>query len=283
MNKELVQLTEHCYYYDARVTRRPLLSCVVGDDQVLFVDSGASIMHMQDMLDLCSQDNLHPNLPRLGVLTDYHINHSLGMQACPFVFVSHKITKEKLQEMHEWSFTEAALTKKISTNEILISELKGLKKEWSDRSELVIQIPCIIYRHQLELDLGHISCMLEHIESDHSQDSTIVYVKEDQVLFIGDCLEPGYDGNTPYFTRQIFNVMEILLGYKAKYYVTSKKHKIYTQNDFFEYCEYLRIIGATVSDYIDDLEAIEESLGGIDKDDLKYIEAFVEGIKRGRN
>lgn len=281
MNKELKQLTEHCYYYDSKVTRRPLLCCVVGDEQVLFINTGASKMHMKDMLELYDNLGKDPSLSRLGVLTDYHINHSLGLQSCTFPVVSHKITKDLLVEMQSWDFSDSLLTKKAAKNIILNSEVKGLKKEWPIRDDLDIAIPCIIYRHQLELDLGHLPVKLEHIESDHSEDTTIVYIEGDEILFVGDALEPAYDGNVSYYTRQIFNVMETLLNYEAKYYVTSKKHRIFTQNDFFEYCEYLRILGATVSEYGDDLERIEDSLGGISKDDLRFIQQFVEGKKRG--
>ena len=279
----LKQLTEHVYYYvDHRNKRRPLVACIVGDDQVLFIDAGISIEHMQDMLNQFENMHYHQDLPRLGVITNSHISHVLGLQACHFPYIAHKISKENLQDMFTWDWSDKSLDRLVRQNKLSAREVKNLKKEWSNREDLEIQIPCIIYRHQLELDLGHISCMLEHIESDFSEDSTIVYLKEDQVLFIGDCMDFGVQHITPCYSKQLFTVIDLLLSYDAKYYVFASENKIMDRNEFIEHCEYLRLLGATVSQNYDDIDAIEEELGKIKKEDMKYIHAFIEGLKEGR-
>lgn len=283
-DNKLKKLTEHVFYLsNPHDKKRPLLACIVGDDQVLFVDAGISIAHMQEMLDQFDAMAYHHKLPRLGVITDSHCQHSLGLQACHFPYIAHKISKEHLQEMYEWDWSDKSLDHLAKENKIPVQEVKNLKKEWPHREEtLVVQIPCIIYRHQLELDLGHVSCMLEHIESDYSEDSTIVYLKEDKVLFIGDCMNFGIHYVTPSYSKQLFTVIDLLLSYDAEYFVFSSEKKIMDRNEFIEYCEYLRLLGATVSQNYDDMEVIEKELGVIKKEDIKYIYAFIEGLKRGR-
>ena len=285
MVESFIKLSEHCYCYESKSAKRSLLGVVIGDDQVLFVNGGISPMQMGQMLDFFRGLDYHTDLPPLGVITDHGLKHVLGMQACgKMPFISHSITKQKLDEMKNWKFTDKFLEKKVNNQEILASDLKALKKEWPEERQVEIMIPCIIYRHKLELDLGHISCKLEHIESDHAEDTTIVFIEEDGVMFIGDILEPGYQGHSSYYTKKLMSVMDILMSYKAKYYVTSKGSKIYNQNDFFEYCEYLRIVGATVAEHYENFQAIEEALGGdLDKDDHTLIGAFINGIAVEKN
>jgi glyoxylase-like metal-dependent hydrolase (beta-lactamase superfamily II) len=74
----------------------------------------------------------------------------------------------------------------------------------------------------MELDLGGIHCLIEHVGGDHADDSSVVYVKEDKVLFLGDCLYPDYKGDrwryTVKGTQALLNRLE---KYDADLYVLS--------------------------------------------------------------
>lgn len=283
MIAKLKKLTEHVYYLaDGNGHKRPLLTCVAGDNQLLVIDGGASVEHMEVMLkEIKAQENLKA-LSELGVVSDCHWNHVLGLQACHFPYIAHKLAKDKMQEMASWTWADSDLVHYVETSKLLPSEEKDIKKELPHRDNLHIQVPCIMYRHQLELDLGHLFCLLVHMESDHSPDSTIVYIEKDKVLFVGDCIGFGIHYTTPSYSRQLFKVIDGLLAYDAEYYIFSSENKILNRSEFIEYCEYLKLLGATVSQHYDDMDAIENELGSIKKEDIKYIHAFIEGLKRGK-
>ncbi len=40
----------------------------------------------------------------------------------------------------------------------------------------------------MELDLGEVTCVLKHVGGDHAHDSVVIYVKEEKILFLGDCI-----------------------------------------------------------------------------------------------
>lgn len=282
MLHQLKKLSEHVYYLDGRGDKRPLLACIAGENQLLIVDAGYSVEHMQIMLDLIDEDECLSKLSKLGVLSDCHWYHVFGMQACHFPYVAHKLTKERLQEMSNWRWLDQDLSRHLKLGKLIPLEVKEIKKEVLNREHLKIQVPCIMYRHQLELDLGQITCLLEHVESDHSIDSTIVYLEEDKVLIVGDCMRVGMHYTTPSYSRILFNVIDTLLSYDAMYYVFSAESIVMDRNEFIEFCEYLRLLGATVSTHYDDFEAIEAELGKIKKEDVRFIHAFVEGLKRGK-
>lgn len=283
MALKLKPLTQHVYCLsDSLDRKKPLLVCIAGDDQLLMIDGGASIHHMEAMLAEIEQDNTLNSLSKLGVVSDCHWNHVFGLQVCHFPYIAHKQAKDTLEKMAAWDWSDEMLERYIKEDKLLPSEVKEIKREMPDRSDLHIQVPCIMYRHQLELDLGNLSCLLEHIESDHSPDSTVVYLKEDKVLVVGDCMNFGMHYTTPSYSRQLFHVIDMLLAYDAEYFVFSSENKVLDRNEFIEHCEYLKLLGATVSQHYDDFEAIENELGSIKKEDIKYIHAFIEGLKRGK-
>ncbi|MFP3381085.1 MBL fold metallo-hydrolase, partial [Bacillus sp. SIMBA_069] len=58
------------------------------------------------------------------------------------------------------------------------------------RSEISIVPPTVVFEDRLEIDLGQVTCILQHVGGDHAQDSIVLYVKEAKTLFLGDCLAP---------------------------------------------------------------------------------------------
>lgn len=283
MTFQLKALTKHVYCLtDTFDRKKPLLVCIAGEDQLLMIDGGSSIVHMEAMLEEIKQNKALNSLSKLGVVSDCHWNHVFGLQVCHFPYIAHKLAKDKLEKMAAWDWSDESLDQYVKDGKLLPSEVKEIKREMPNRHALQIQVPCIMYRHQLELDLGNLSCLLEHIESDHSADSTIVYLEEDKVLVVGDCMNLGMHYTTPCYSRQLFHVIETLLGYDAEYFVFSSENKVLNRSEFIEHCEYLKLLGATVSGHYDDFEAIENELGSIKKEDIKYIHAFIEGLKRGK-
>lgn len=87
---------------------------------------------------------------------------------------------------------------------------------------------------------------------------------------------------TPSYSRQLFHIIDMLLAFDAKYYIFSFKNKIFSRNAFIEHCEYVKLLVEKVSQYYDDFEVIESELGSIKKEDIIYIHAFIEGLKRGK-
>ena len=51
----------------------------------------------------------------------------------------------------------------------------------------------------MEIDLGGITCIVEHVGGVHAPDSSIIYVVEDKVLFLADCVyQDFYSGEWSY-------------------------------------------------------------------------------------
>lgn len=62
-----------------------------------------------------------------------------------------------------------------------------MKKEYELISDIKITSPDIVFADKLLFALGGINCVIERVGGDHSPDSTVIYVAEEGVLFLGDC------------------------------------------------------------------------------------------------
>ena len=62
------------------------------------------------------------------------------------------------------------------------------QKEFNEKARNIKIIPpTLTFENQLELDLGEVTCVLKHVGGD-AHDSVVMYIKEEKILFVGDCL-----------------------------------------------------------------------------------------------
>ena len=77
----------------------------------------------------------------------------------------------------------------LSMNDCIRNEYKGGKE--------VIVVPAdMVFAGEMTLDLGGVTVKVVETEAPHTDDSTVVYVVEDKVLFLGDSTCGSFPGNT---------------------------------------------------------------------------------------
>lgn len=85
---------------------------------------------------------------------------------------------------------------------------------------ITIVSPNLTFKNNLVLDLGGVRCIVKHVGGDHSQDSSIVFVEEEKVLFLGDCLYPSvYSEQPQYKKKNIKRVLKNIEMFNADYYL----------------------------------------------------------------
>ncbi|MNH99433.1 hypothetical protein D3C73_522040 [compost metagenome] len=82
--------------------------------------------------------------------------------------------------------------------------------------------PDIVFSSNIDIDLGGVTCELSHVGGDHSADSCFLYIREDNVLFLGDALGPSvYGGPRRYSSTGFLKLLGLAYGYNAQWYVES--------------------------------------------------------------
>jgi len=241
MEKNLKQLTNRIYYlpHDPE-TDRPILSAICGEHQTLIVDAGNSDAHAK--LFLGEIDRRQINNYNSIVLTHWHWDHSFGTNQMNMLTIAHEKTKTQLKKIMDYEWSDEALDDRveIGLEHQFCSEM--IKKEFGVDRNITITLPNITFKEELEIDLGGIRCVIKHVGGDHSDDSSLIFVEEEKVLFLGDCLYPSIYTQKPQYkidnVRQLIENIEI---FDAEIYVLSHESPL-SKDKFMGYINLLKLI-----------------------------------------
>ena len=174
---ELKRLTEHIWMMPYEEERdRPNLCYVKGGRMSLAVDAGHSAAHVREFYALLEKENLP--LPDLTVLTHWHWDHTFGMHAVHGLTLANERTNRYLAEWKE-------KIEKNGPGEFLAIH-ESIWREYPAGTEVTVRTADIVFDGELTLDLGGCTVKVVQAEAPHTDDSTLVYVENDRVLFVGD-------------------------------------------------------------------------------------------------
>jgi glyoxylase-like metal-dependent hydrolase (beta-lactamase superfamily II) len=203
-------------------TDRPLLGAVAGTEATLWVDAGASPAHASAFLQALSAHGLPP--VRYVVYTHWHWDHVWGGSELEAryqpTFIAHELTRDKIRAQARLRWDDASMEERFRAGDESAPSFEHMKAELPSRADLVLVPPTVSFRQQLEIDLGGVSCSVEHVGGDHSSDSALVHVRERKVLFMGDALYTSFYAVGKHYTRQtIFQLLERVLSFDAEIFL----------------------------------------------------------------
>ena len=182
---ELTKVTDRVWYYPFEKERdRPILGYVKGDEWSLAIDAGHSRQHTLEFYSALEKAGLP--LPYVTVLTHWHWDHSFGMHAIKGKCISNEKTKNHLLEFKK-GFADHGVEGFLAMDECIRKEYSDLKN-----NPVVISVPDTIFSNEMRLDAGNCPIHLLHAESPHTDDSTLIVVESEKVLFLGDAAGGEY-------------------------------------------------------------------------------------------
>lgn len=283
-NHTLSQIAAHVHWLSAdSTTDRPILGVVGGARSTLLIDAGNSPAHAHTLLRELALRKLAQ--PAYAMLTHWHWDHVFGTAALDLPTFAHVETKRIVEIMARLDWSDAALDRRVAEGSEIAFCRDMLKVELPDRSELTIRPPEIGFSAQVDLDLGGVTCHLVHVGGDHSPDSSIAYVPEDRVVFLGDCIyEDLYHGPRRLTTATLFPLLDCLLGYDAEYYLAAHHAEPLSKAQLADEAELLKTIGGLVDRTGPDRDAILAQLPNalsapIDGDQIEIADAFLAGLR----
>ena len=174
---ELKRLTEHIWYMPYEEERdRPNLGYVLGKNWSLAIDAGHSAAHVREFYELLAKEKLP--LPSLTVLTHWHWDHTFGMHAVHGLTLANGRTDRYLAEWKE-------KIEKNGPGEFLAIH-ESIRREYPAGTEVTVRTADMVFSGEMTLDLGGCTVKVLQAEAPHTDDSTLVYVENDRVLFVGD-------------------------------------------------------------------------------------------------
>ncbi|MEK3981457.1 MBL fold metallo-hydrolase [Psychrobacillus sp. FSL K6-2836] len=182
----LNKLSDTIYYLSNQDDReRPTIGLVCGDRYSLIIDSGNSPQHAKDFLLEIEKLNVPP--VKYVVITHAHWDHFLGMNEFDAIVIVNSQTNEMLKEWESFSFDDSSLQKYVTSNQMSAMCMKIIQTDMPNRDIFKLKSTDVIFEKTLTIDLGNKVCILESIKSTHTDDSTIIYIPDEKVAFLGDC------------------------------------------------------------------------------------------------
>ncbi len=283
MDITLNRLSEHIYTLPPDpATDRPVLGAVVGGRATLVVDAGNSPAHARLLLADLARVTGAP--PQYVVLTHWHWDHVFGASAFTAPVFAHRETRRKVEELARLDWSDAALDQRVAEGTEIAFCRDMFKAEWPDRTGLHIRPPDASFDSGLEFDLGGATCRVQHVGGDHSADSSVVYVPEDGVLFLGDCLcENLYHSPPDYTVAKLFPLLDALLGFDAGLYIFAHDTAPMPRPEMMALAARMKAIGRLVEQEGGHRERILQQLEArgsvLDDESLAMVGAFLAGLE----
>jgi glyoxylase-like metal-dependent hydrolase (beta-lactamase superfamily II) len=269
------------YITPVSVTDRPILGMVVGNNKTLMIDAGNSEDHANYFLEeLLKRGVPHPDMV---VLTHWHWDHIFGLSAFPnIVSISSEETKQEMEKLIPLSWSDEALDARVKEGSEIEFCANAIKEEFRDHRDIKIVLPVLTFEKRVEIDLGGVTCIVQHVGGDHASDSVVVYVKEEKILFLGDCIYPDiFSEKQNYTIKETLRLLDELEAFDADTYILSHQKAI-SKEEFNKEAAMLRTIAKYTGSCGGDKQKImEEYEKYVDRelteDERETIADFVNG------
>ncbi|NGZ76748.1 MBL fold metallo-hydrolase [Saccharibacillus alkalitolerans] len=219
---EFERISEHIYVMHAEHgTDRPLLAAVAGSSRTLLIDGGNSSAHAAAFREYLEREGVRA--PDMMVLTHHHWDHSFGLAEWSLPAIAQRRTADILRGFAGLEWNEGTLERLIAEGVVSERTRADMLAEYEgDLSRIRVEEPNIVFERFIDVDLGGLTCEIRYVGGDHSEDSCIVYVKEEGTLFLGDALAPSvYGGPMKYTTGKFLALLDTVFAYGADVLVES--------------------------------------------------------------
>ena len=176
---KLTKISGHVWIYSFNSLKdRPNLGYILGAKGAVAVDAGHSSEHVKEFYDAIEEEGLP--VPDLTIITHWHWDHTFGMHAVNGETIARAETNVKLKELQAEMDGNPDKAREFITSDPTIA------REYAGGVPVIVVPADKEVSSDQTIDLGDVTVKLIMTESPHTDDSLLVYVREDRVLFTGD-------------------------------------------------------------------------------------------------
>ena len=218
----LQRITEHVYWLPPAKPDRPSLCAVVGEHTTVMLDAGSSDAHARLFLDALAAEGVAP--PTAVVLTHSDWDHVFGAAEVGAPVIAHRLTDERLAELAATDWSDEALDARVAAGIRSPQHAANVKAELPAPRTVRVARAETLFDEGLNLELGGATVQVRHVGGDHASDSTVMYVEQDRLLFLGDALYESTGGEAGGALRTLtaeraLPLLDAVLAFDAERYV----------------------------------------------------------------
>src|SRR5690606_32661804 len=127
----------------------------------LVMDAGNSPAHAAEFLKNVEAMDVAPL--KFLAITHWHWDHVFGIHEMDLLTMSHEKTKTIIDYMKTLKWDDESLDKRVETGEEIEFCQEMIKAEMPSREHLILKSPELSFADKLEVDLGNLTCIIEHV------------------------------------------------------------------------------------------------------------------------
>ena len=208
-------ISEHVYWLPPAPPDRPSLCAVTGERTTMWLDAGSSAMHTREFLEFQAREGV-PR-PSHVVLSHSHWDHVFGGAELGATVVAQELTARYLEELAATDWSDEALDRRVASGESSQQHADNVKAELPSPRDVRIALADIVFHDRLDFDLGGVRVRVRHVGGDHADDSSVMYVESDGVLFLGDALYEAPAGG--YTAERLLPLIDAVHSFGAERFV----------------------------------------------------------------
>lgn len=228
----LTKITDHVFWLPPAPPDRPSLCAVVGERWTLMLDAGSSAAHAREALDGL------PTEPRAVAYTHSHWDHVFGGAELGVPVIAHARTAEYLLELAAMDWSDDGLDGRVAAGEVSPGHAENVKQELPAPRTVEVAPADIAFTDGLDLELGGVSVCVRHVAGDHADDSCVMFVEPDRVLFLGDCLYEAPGGGLT--AERALPLHDAVLAFDAEHFVEGHSESVLSRTEIERVLEELR-------------------------------------------
>ncbi|WP_404330417.1 MBL fold metallo-hydrolase [Mesobacillus maritimus] len=273
------------FWYQTPVseTDRPILGMVVGNEKTLMIDAGNSEAHAKYFLDELASRQVPK--PDILALTHWHWDHIFGLPALGgIISLAYTETKEAMEKLISLSWSDEALDERVEAGTEIEFCAAAIKKEFPHERNITIALPTMTFEGRMEIDLGGVTCILQHVGGGHASDSVVIYIKEEKILFLGDCIYADiFSPKTNYPIQKTRDLLNQLEAFEAETYVLSHSGTL-SKEKYQKEVALLRTMASLTEEFKGDSVKIKQAYEGnlgreLTENELETMQYFVNGTQ----
>lgn len=188
---------------------------MAGDRRTVWLDAGSSSAHARAFLHFLAADGVAA--PSHVVLTHSHWDHVFGADELWAHVIAHERTAAYLSQLATTDWSDEALDQRVGSGEASPQHAENVKAELPSPRDVRIAPAEIVFHDGVDLDLGGVRVQVRHVGGDHADDSTVMFVEPDGLLFLGDCLYEAPSGG--YTSERVGPLVDAVRGFGAQLFV----------------------------------------------------------------
>ncbi len=224
----LTQITEHVWVYPTdpdKIKLRPAVGAIITPTQTVMYDGGANHAHSRDIVAALRKIDAPPI--RYVIYSHVHFDHILGAQIFDAPVIAHTICARRVKETEQLGWSRAYLARAAEERPFMAPFYEVLADSMDWEIFRVVHPSIVFEGRYYTLHLDGVTLELEHVGGEHSDDSIILRVPEDRVMFLADAFYP----KPPRLNGANLDMVQGFLDERYLYYVDGH-NQIFTHESF---------------------------------------------------